>query len=166
MPRSRKRKKKVIKKKRHANNNGVPPDVDRKLRRKVEQQGSVYTNAIKHKHLVSELILDFLGDEKYYCHTTEDANRVAELGITCWNIALLDEEDREKQIVDLMEKFNNDPRIEVTFRKLIDRKKEHFDEYKYLIASHEVTLMPSGQMHLSVASANLDSPIITPQKPV
>ncbi len=156
MPTSRKRKKNTKHKKRHANNNGVPPTVDKRLREKMEGAGMNYTSEISHKHLVSELILDFLSPESPFCPTQEDFKALITLGITAWNIALLDEEIQEEQIQIVMQKLKHDVNMEEAIRGFITRKKKYFDEYKYLISRHEVIFTHNGIPHLSVASAKID----------
>lgn len=156
MPTSRKRKKKTIKKKRHANLNGVPPAIDRKLRNKMEEAGHIYSSKVKHEHTVSELILDFVKPEQKLCFTKEDVRGLIPIGIACWNLALLPDKAQEEQIQILLSKLQPGVGVEERVRGLVTRKKKYFDEYKYLVARHELIFMPDGTPHLSVASAKID----------
>lgn len=156
MPISRKKKKKTKHKKRRANSNGVPPAVDRRLRKKMEEAGLNYSSEISQPHLVSGLILDFLSPESPFCPTKEDYRALVTLGITAWNIALLDEKIQEEQIQIVMKKLKHDTNMEEAIRGLIARKQEYFGEYKYLIARHEVTFTHDDIPQLSVVSTKID----------
>lgn len=154
--RKRKKKKKHAHTKRHQYNaNGVSRDVDKKMRENLAKKGLNYTSSRMHPHRVSELVLELLESKRHLCETSEDEEHLVNLGIVCWNLSVIDNEElREKKLNDFLNRFGKE--YEEIMRDLIDAKLKYHDEYKYFIANYDISYLPDGTLYLSVASAKLD----------
>ena len=104
---------------------------------------------------VSELILDFGADLLEECTTEADYKKYVPFLIMCWNMANLPEEEREDSIKTMVETLNA-KEIEAYIRMLVDRKVKYYGDYKYFVAEYEITMLKGGDMHLSVASMELE----------
>lgn len=153
MPVSRNRRKKKSGAKPNVNRQ-VMPIGDKRLLNKI-QSSDIFKNTRIVKNAfgvkVSELILEYGEDLIEPCRTEEDFRKFVPFVILCWNTALLPEEEREKEIPVILKKLKV-KEIEAGIRSLIDRKLKYYDQYKFFVGDHEITMLKDGGMHLSVAS--------------
>jgi hypothetical protein len=158
MPKSRKRIKKKIEKKNRSGRQKTTSSWTARLRKKLASSNLLEGAEIKKGAFgikVSELILDFGSDLIEGCKTEEDYRRIVPLLIICWNIGNLPEEEREENIETMLKELNFNE-IEDIIRMLIDRKVDFYDEHKYLIAEYIITMLSDGDMHLAVASVEIN----------
>jgi len=161
MPTSRKRKKKTNKKKRHPSRNDVLDGAYNRMTQKMRKDGiKSRISRVPHKHRISELLMDFLSENYKTCTTEREERRLISLGIICWNIANFNKEQREEQLQQALDKIETDMGIsdimEPIMRDLVNKKVKHYNKYKYLITNYDISYLPNGQLHLSVASAKID----------
>ncbi|MCO6475263.1 MAG: hypothetical protein J5I94_01510 [Phaeodactylibacter sp.] len=104
---------------------------------------------------VSELILDYGADLIAHCKTESDYNKYVPFLIMCWNTAILPPEKREESIKQMVEELNA-KEIEADIRSLVDRKVKFYGAYKYFVVDYIITMLEDGDMHLSVASTEVE----------
>lgn len=158
MPVSRKRKKKKGRKNQAPERQPTRPDLNRKLLEKLEslevlKGAKIESGSFEVK--VSELILDYGADLIANCKTESDYKKYVPFLIMCWNTANLPPEKREEAIKKMVEDFNA-REIEADIRSLVDRKLEFYGGYKYFILDYVITMLEDGDIHLSVASAEVE----------
>lgn len=104
---------------------------------------------------VSELILDYGADLVAHCKTESDYHKYVPFLIMCWNTATLPPKKREETIKKMVKDLNV-KEIEADIRALVDRKLKFYGGYKYFILEYEITMLEDGDMHLSVASIEVE----------
>lgn len=130
-------------------------EVENRMRKRaLESDLNVSFESGLHKHSVSALVIEFGQDIIDMCYTKDDYLKFIPFIVVCWNLGNFNNEQRDK--IDLkMLKIMDQVQIEEMMEFLIERKRSHYNEYKYLITDYEI-IFEEGNPRLMVTSANLN----------
>jgi hypothetical protein len=126
------------------------------LRRRIQQQfpsKKVMVDETYDGVKMSEVLKAFVAPYRHLVETEEAFQRLLAIAVTAWNIALWPVQEREAHIREILEALPQDTWEDAKeiIDELIERKEEHFSEYRRMIIDYEVTDV--GQdYHLTVIS--------------
>ncbi|MHC4619377.1 MAG: hypothetical protein ACYTEQ_16650 [Planctomycetota bacterium] len=107
---------------------------------------------------MSEVLKAFVAPFRNLAETEEALQRLLATAIAAWNIALFPAKEREAHIQKVLEVLPQDVRADgrMIIGDLIERKEEHFSEYKRMIIDYEVT--DTGQDYHLIVISTVDKP--------
>ena len=127
-----------------------------RLKRRIQQQlpdKKIIVDGAYDGVKMSDVLKAFVAPFRHLAETDEALRKLIAIATTAWNIALFPAQEREARTEEILEAFPQDARADARaiIGDLIERKEEHFSQYKRMIIDYEVTDIGQNY-HLTVIS--------------